>query len=87
MQQEIPGALSSSRECRRPGFVQSTIHRNTAGENSDGATDPRATQRAWNPADVIEQVDAGETPAMVPAEVLAASLGPSSFNSVSGEDM
>jgi hypothetical protein len=30
---------------------------------------------------------AGETPAIVPAEVLAASLSPSSFNSVSGEDM
>jgi len=23
------------------GVVQSTIHRNTAGENNDGATDPR----------------------------------------------
>jgi hypothetical protein len=41
MQQKIPSALSSSRECRRPGFAQSTIHRNTDGENNDGATDPR----------------------------------------------
>jgi hypothetical protein len=32
-------------------------------------------------------INAGETPAMLPAEVLAASPGPSSFNTVSGEDM
>jgi hypothetical protein len=32
-------------------------------------------------------ISAGKTPAMVPAEVLAASLGPPSFNTVSGEDM
>jgi hypothetical protein len=45
-QQEIPGALGSSRECRWPSFVQSTIHRNTAGENNDGATDPRDAKSA-----------------------------------------
>jgi hypothetical protein len=32
-------------------------------------------------------INAGKTPAMVPAEVLAASLGTSSFSTVSGKDM
>jgi hypothetical protein len=32
-------------------------------------------------------INAGETQAMVPAEVLVASLGPSPFITVSGEDM
>jgi len=40
-QQEIPGALSSCLRVPPAGVVQSTLHRNPAGENNDGATDPR----------------------------------------------
>jgi hypothetical protein len=41
MQQEITRRVEFLFRVPPAGFVPSTIHRNTASENNDGATDPR----------------------------------------------
>src|SRR5438128_11611046 len=75
-QQEIPGALSSSRECRRPSFVQRqytaipqakiTMVRPIRARRKERGIPLMLLNKLGGAA-----ANAGETPAMVPAEVLA----------------
>ena len=58
-QQEIPGALSSSLRVPPAGVCPSTIHRNGAGENNDGATNPGAV-RAPERLEVAEAVECAQ---------------------------